>query len=439
MDGAEATGTGSAATGRRMREQTACVFLSYRRDDAPDAVDRLYTSLAGRFGEDNVFIDIDRIDIGAPFAKIVNDWIARSDVLLAMIGRSWLGAVDDDGNRRLDDPKDYVRREIESALEREIRVVPVLIHGAKLPKEHELPSTLAPLLDRNAVELTRAYWDLDVERLGSAIDRIPLPPREASSLTETPKPAAPPSSFDASVPPTPVAPRKGVERPNASSTQRAVLRQPARAPSRTTGPRVSLSERLRRSSPLAGVAIYLGALAASSALGAWVFYAIIAYNAGKAAVYLEVALANFLPLLAWFAVMFLLGHTRTGFRATLLVALAAVLLAALAVFEPESWSVRLNELVNNVIFALPIAFGIGFVTRARGILVAASLLGAASAVAATFIVPQEWYVRPSLSYDVLYDVVVNVLTLFAVAILLSFRLRRTSAPRTPSAGGLSAA
>jgi hypothetical protein len=434
MDGPEAAGTGSAAAGRRKREHTPRVFLSYRRDDVPDAVDRLYTSLAVRFGEDNIFIDIDTIDIGAPFAKIVTDWIARSDVLLAMIGRSWLSAVGDDGNRRLDDPKDYVRREIESALEREIRVVPVLIHGAKLPKEHELPPTLAPLLERNAVELTRAYWELDVERLGSAIDRIPLSPREASSPTEAPKSAAAPHSLiDTSGSPAPAAPRKD----NASSTRRAVPKQPSRASSRISGSRVSLGERLRRCTALASVAIYVGALAAITALGAWASNTVMASNPGKGTLYLEVVMGNAFPVLAWFAVMILLGHTRTGLRATLLVASVAALLTALAVFEPESWSIRLNELVNNVIFALAIAFGIGFVTRTRGILLAASLMSAASAVAATFIVPLEWYERPGLNYAVLYAVVVNVLTLLAVAILLSFRPRTASAATTPSASYLS--
>jgi hypothetical protein len=180
MDDPESDGIEPSAAGPAESAHDARVFLSYRRDDAPDAADRLYSSLAKRFGERNVFIDVDTIDIGAPFAKVVDDWIARSDVLLALIGRRWINAVDPDGNRRLADPKDYVRREIEAALELEIRVVPVLIHGATLPDQHELPASLTPLLERQAVEVTRAYWELDVERLGNAIDRIALLPPGAA-------------------------------------------------------------------------------------------------------------------------------------------------------------------------------------------------------------------------------------------------------------------
>jgi YVTN family beta-propeller protein len=156
---------GGAADGVR-------VFVSYRRDDVPDATDRLAQSLIAHLGKDQVFLDVDNIDIGARFAKVVGDWVGRCDVLLAVIGRGWLTATDDEGKRRLDDPRDYVRLEIEAGLERDIRVVPVLVHGARIPKAAELPDTLVPLLDFNAIELSRAYWDFDMEKLVAALQRL---------------------------------------------------------------------------------------------------------------------------------------------------------------------------------------------------------------------------------------------------------------------------
>jgi hypothetical protein len=152
---------------------TVKVFVSYRRDDVPDATDRLVDSLVKRFGRRGVFLDIDQIEIGAPFAEVIQAWVARCDVLLAVIGRRWLDAQDaDDGTRRLDSPADFVRLEIEAALLRNIRVVPVMIHGTPIPKEDALPASMAPLAARNAIELSRLHWDADVDRLVAAIERI---------------------------------------------------------------------------------------------------------------------------------------------------------------------------------------------------------------------------------------------------------------------------
>ena len=78
------------------------VFVSYRRDDVPDATDRLAESLVQRLGREHVFVDVDSIDIGAPFAQVIDAWISRSDVLLAVIGRGWLSATDDEGAPRLE-------------------------------------------------------------------------------------------------------------------------------------------------------------------------------------------------------------------------------------------------------------------------------------------------------------------------------------------------
>jgi hypothetical protein len=148
------------------------VFVSYRRDDVPDATYRLVDALISRFGKDDVFIDVDTIELGAPFADVIDDWVARCDVLLAIIGERWLDAKDENGARRLESPGDFVRLEIEAALLRDIRVVPVLIHNAPVPREADLPDSMAQLPGRNAIQITRTHWDLDVAKLMAAIERI---------------------------------------------------------------------------------------------------------------------------------------------------------------------------------------------------------------------------------------------------------------------------
>ncbi len=100
------------------------VFVSYRREDAPDATDRLTGALRDCLGREQVFVDIDSIEIGADFADVIGKWIARCDVLLAVIGHEWTDATDPSGDKRLDDPRDYVRLEIESALQRGVALCP---------------------------------------------------------------------------------------------------------------------------------------------------------------------------------------------------------------------------------------------------------------------------------------------------------------------------
>ena len=153
------------------REQMR-VFVSYRRDDVPDATDRLAENLREHFGRDNVFIDIDSVEIGADFADVIRKWVGRADVFLAVIGRSWLDTRRLDGQRRIDDENDYVRIEIEAALEHSRAVVPVLVHGATAPAPSDLPASVAPLMRRNAVELTRRHWETDVADLIGALDRV---------------------------------------------------------------------------------------------------------------------------------------------------------------------------------------------------------------------------------------------------------------------------
>lgn len=141
------------------------IFLSYRRDDAAGHAGRLYDTLADRFGAERVFIDVDDISLGSRFGDAISDAVASCDVLIALIGRSWLDAADADGQRRLMDPDDHLRREIEAAMAREVIVVPACVQGAAIPRKEDLPATLAPLAERQGIELRDTAWQDDVTRL----------------------------------------------------------------------------------------------------------------------------------------------------------------------------------------------------------------------------------------------------------------------------------
>src|SRR5215472_13765092 len=106
------------------------IFISYRREETAANAGRLYDRLSGRFGEDRVFMDVDSIAYGVDFTRAVVDAVSGCDVLLVLIGRDWLAITDGKGRRRLDNSDDWVRVEIETALQRDIRVVPMLVDGA---------------------------------------------------------------------------------------------------------------------------------------------------------------------------------------------------------------------------------------------------------------------------------------------------------------------
>jgi TIR domain len=141
------------------------IFISYRRADSIAYAKLIYRPLVEQFGGDHVFFDIEKIDLGEEFARIIDERVARCDVLLAIIGPKWLTLVDDQGRRRLEQLDDYVRREIAVALSRNIRVIPVLVGGAHIPRSEDLPQELAALSQRNAHEVSDAHLDQDIEQL----------------------------------------------------------------------------------------------------------------------------------------------------------------------------------------------------------------------------------------------------------------------------------
>ena len=114
-------------------------------------------------------MDVSAIEPGKDFRKAIDESVASCSVLLAMIGLEWLATKDEKGNRRLEDPQDFVRLELASALRRDIPVIPVLVRGAKMPLAEQLPDDLKDLAYRNAVELTHARWKSDVQVLVRAL------------------------------------------------------------------------------------------------------------------------------------------------------------------------------------------------------------------------------------------------------------------------------
>jgi hypothetical protein len=148
------------------------VFVSYRREDASGHAGRLYDVLAARYGAERVFMDIDAIPLGSEFRTTIDQAVSSCDVLIALIGRGWVGATDSAGRRRLEDPDDFVRREIESALAHDVVVVPTCVHGASMPRSDELPASLAPLAGRQGFELRDTGWQDDVGRLVRRLEQV---------------------------------------------------------------------------------------------------------------------------------------------------------------------------------------------------------------------------------------------------------------------------
>jgi hypothetical protein len=148
------------------------IFLSYRRSDTSGHAGRLADALGTRYGRDAVFHDVDSIEAGARFDDAIEQAVANCRVFLPLIGDDWLNAAAPGGRRRLDDPADFVRREVGAALRRGVPVIPVLLEGTVMPSAETLPPDLQPLARHQALELSETRWDYDVQRLIETIDRI---------------------------------------------------------------------------------------------------------------------------------------------------------------------------------------------------------------------------------------------------------------------------
>jgi TIR domain len=180
------------------------IFLSYRREETAYPAGWLFDRLAENYGG-QVFKDVDSIELGDDFVEVITRAVGSCDVLLALIGDQWLTINDEDGRRRLNDPEDFVRLEIEAALTRNVRVIPILVDGARMPRAAELPPSLAKLGRRQALELSPARFEYDTSRLLRVLDktlaevrtaqehpaRKSVPADKAPDLTTAEPPTAP--------------------------------------------------------------------------------------------------------------------------------------------------------------------------------------------------------------------------------------------------------
>jgi TIR domain len=166
------------------------IFISYRRDDSRYQARGIYDAFARGLPRENIFMDVDTIAPGVDFVRVLEGWVEQCEVLLVLMGRGWANSTDPKSRkRRLDNPKDFVRIEIRGALSRDIPVVPVLLDGAELPDEAELPDDIKPLLNRHAEFVDFRTFDTDVQRLikklaiGSDADPMII----SESVPETPR------------------------------------------------------------------------------------------------------------------------------------------------------------------------------------------------------------------------------------------------------------
>jgi len=166
------------------------ILISYRREDSADVTGRIYDRLIQQFGREGVFKDVDSIPLGVDFRRYLDEQVAKCDVFLAVIGRDWMKAKGRKGNSRLEDPGDFVRIEVESALKRQIPVIPVLVGGASIPPEDRLPASMQDLSYRHGIAVRPDpdfHRDMDrlIESLKQAIKGLADQRTEPSMAVQT--------------------------------------------------------------------------------------------------------------------------------------------------------------------------------------------------------------------------------------------------------------
>jgi TIR domain len=154
-------------------KQETKVFISYRREDSAGHAGRLFDRISSHFGDTvKIFMDIDSITPGEDFVNVIENAVGSCAILIAIIGMDWLTVTDEAGKRRLDNPEDFVRVEIATALNRGVRVIPVLVQDANMPRREHLPEALVKLSRRNAIEISDVRWNYDVNRLIKTIEGV---------------------------------------------------------------------------------------------------------------------------------------------------------------------------------------------------------------------------------------------------------------------------
>ncbi|MBN1810907.1 MAG: TIR domain-containing protein [Anaerolineae bacterium] len=147
------------------------IFISYRHYDAAGYAGRIYDRLSSHYeDEDEVFIDT-RIKAGEDFVETIEKELNECRIQVVVIGRRWATIADGEGNQRLDDPEDFVRWEVTTALDRKIRVIPVLVNDATMPTAKELPEPLKRLARRQALVITDKYFHENVDELIELLEK----------------------------------------------------------------------------------------------------------------------------------------------------------------------------------------------------------------------------------------------------------------------------
>ena len=189
-------------------------FISYRRDDSAPWAGRLHDRLAASIDTWRIFFDIDSVDLGQDFRTVIASTLESCDVVLVLIGPTWL-TKDEAGRRRIDDESDVHRIEVTTALNSGLRVIPILVGGAAMPRSSELPGDLQSLAFRNALTVDHGSFTRDVEVLERALRRIE--PREPSGARGPAEPAATPSApvapGESDLPPVGAAPQTATPAP----------------------------------------------------------------------------------------------------------------------------------------------------------------------------------------------------------------------------------
>lgn len=167
------------------------IFICYRHDGDHARTHRLYDRLRSEFGADELFMDAFTVRGGAKVREYITEQLRRCEVLLVVIGPRWLGVEGPDGGRRIDDDLDFVRLEIESALQGGAEILPLLVENARMPTARELPAALSGLADRAALELSDGRnWEADANRLVATIKEIlspaPAPPTTTTIFSKPP-------------------------------------------------------------------------------------------------------------------------------------------------------------------------------------------------------------------------------------------------------------
>ena len=158
------------------RNRPCTIFVSYRREDSREITGRICDRLTGEFGKETIFRDVDSIPAGVDFREHINNTIDQCSILVAIIGNHWLDAKNAKGEPRLEHANDPLRVEIETALKKEIPVIPVLVKNGVMPDEGDLPDGMKPLAFRNAIPIpSEPYFHNGVDRLINELDKTASP------------------------------------------------------------------------------------------------------------------------------------------------------------------------------------------------------------------------------------------------------------------------